>query len=275
MPLLGSWCELRAWSARGTRPRLTIPVPIAVAGVDPLGAALAMRRTASPFDLELRQPVGGKDDHVAQKSRIGTLRQQLANGDPVVGHHRDLQGQVACGSSTLPKITAMAGVRPASAKLWAVATATGAPDQSARVGSGLRDHGPIHALQRGLHKPRLSVWDAETRVSIAAGRAPGGNEVAGTLAVLKALTLKGTIVTADALHHHPAMAKAVRSAGADDALGLKAKHGPLYQAGIAAFAEADGKAFQPFFETTERGHDREESRCASVLPRPGDGRWRL
>jgi len=49
----------------------------------------------------------------------------------------------------------------------------------------------------------VSVWDAETRVSIAACRAPGGNEVAATLALLKTLTLKGCIVTADALHCHP------------------------------------------------------------------------
>jgi predicted transposase YbfD/YdcC len=132
-------------------------------------------------------------------------------------------------------------------------------------------------LRRGYERGRtflpplmVSVWDAETRVSIASCRAPGGNEVAGTLAVLKALTLKGTIVTADALHCNSAMAKAVRSAGADYALGIKKNHGPLYAAAIAAFAEADGKAFLPFFETTERGHDREEWRCASVLPRPDD-----
>ena len=133
------------------------------------------------------------------------------------------------------------------------------------------------SLKRGYERGRsfmpplmVSVWDAETRVSIAACRAPGGNEVAGTLAVLKTLTLKGTTVTADALHCHPAMAEAVIAAGADYALGLKGNHGPLYQAAVAAFAEADDKAFLPFFETTERGHDRDEWRCASVLPCPKD-----
>jgi predicted transposase YbfD/YdcC len=71
-------------------------------------------------------------------------------------------------------------------------------------------------LKRGYARGRaylpplmVSVWDAETRVSSAACRAPGGNEVAGTLAVLKSLMLKGGIVTADALHCHPAMAEAV------------------------------------------------------------------
>jgi len=116
----------------------------------------------------------------------------------------------------------------------------------------------------------VSVWDAETRVSIAAARAPGGNEVAGTLAVLKSLILKGCIVTADALHCHPAMAEGVLAAGADYALGLKGNHGPLHAAAVAAFAKADAAGGLPFRETSERGHDRQEWRCASVLARPKD-----
>ena len=115
----------------------------------------------------------------------------------------------------------------------------------------------------------VSVWDAETRVSIAACRAPGGNEIAGTLAVLKTLTLKGCIVTADALHCHPAMAQAIQAAGADYALGLKGNHGPLHAAAVEAFNKADAKGL-PFYETTEHGHDREEWRCASVIERPHD-----
>src|SRR5665213_1837621 len=131
------------------------------------------------------------------------------------------------------------------------------------------------SLRRGYERGRafmpplmVSVWDAETRVSIAVCRAPGGNEVAGTLALLKTLTLKGCVVTGDALHCHPAMAEAVLATGADYALGLKGNHGPLYQAAIAAFATADAKGFVPFHETSERGHDRVEWRCASVLERP-------
>lgn len=122
------------------------------------------------------------------------------------------------------------------------------------------------------HMPPLmvSVWDAETRVSIAAARAPGGNEVAGTLALLKTIVLKGCIVTADALHCHSEMAAGVLAAGADYALGLKGNHGPLYSAAVAAFERADEKSHLPFAEQTERGHDREEWRCASVLAVPRD-----
>jgi len=133
------------------------------------------------------------------------------------------------------------------------------------------------SLKRGYERGRafmpplmVGVWDAETRVSIAACRAPGGNEVAGTLAVLKTLKLKGCTVTADALHCHSAMAEAVLGTGAGYALGLKGNHGPLYAAAVAAFAKADAEGGLPFHESTERGHDREEWRCASVLASPSN-----
>lgn len=127
------------------------------------------------------------------------------------------------------------------------------------------------ALRRGYEKGRshmpplvVSVWDAETRLAIASTRAPGGSEVAGTLALLKALTLKGCTVTTDALHCHPAMATAVLEAKAHYALGLKANHGPLFAAAEAGFAAAGDEL--AFFETQDRAHGRFERRQASVLP---------
>jgi predicted transposase YbfD/YdcC len=116
----------------------------------------------------------------------------------------------------------------------------------------------------------VGVWDAETRVSIAAARAPGGNEVAATLALLRTLVLKGCMVTADALHCHPQMAEGVLASGADYALGLKGNHGPLHAAAVSAFEQADAKGFLPFHETVDEAHDRTEWRCASVLPVPVD-----
>jgi predicted transposase YbfD/YdcC len=126
------------------------------------------------------------------------------------------------------------------------------------------------SLRRGYEKGRafmpplmVSVWDAETRLAIAAARAPGGDEIKATLELLKGLTLKGCTVTADALHCHPAMAEAVGGAKAQYALGLKANHGPLFTAAAAGFAAAADLAF---FETRERAHGRSERRRASVLP---------
>ena len=77
------------------------------------------------------------------------------------------------------------------------------------------------SLRRGYEKGRaffpplmVGVWDTQTRLSIAQARAPGGNEVEATLALLGGLVLKGCTVTADALHCHPRMAAAVRDAKA-------------------------------------------------------------
>ena len=116
----------------------------------------------------------------------------------------------------------------------------------------------------------VAVWDAETRLSIAAQRAEGDDEVATTLAVLKALVLKGCIVTADALHCHPRMAEAVRATGAHYALTLKGNHGPLHGAVVAAFAKADAEGKMTVHECCDSGHDRHEWRRVSVVAAPAD-----
>jgi len=134
------------------------------------------------------------------------------------------------------------------------------------------------SLRRGYERGRafmpplmVSVWDSETRLSIAARRAEGGDEIGATLAVLKTLALKGCIVTGDALHCHPRMAEAVREAGADYALALKGNHGPLYGAVRTAFERADaGHGRLAVFECADRGHDRHERRRVGVVARPAD-----
>jgi predicted transposase YbfD/YdcC len=133
------------------------------------------------------------------------------------------------------------------------------------------------SLRRGYERGRsfmpplmVSVWDAETRLSLTTRHAPGGNEVAATLAALKGLVLKGCIVTADALHCHPAMAAAVRETGAHYALKLKANNGPLFKCVEAAFAVADKKGKLAFHEESEFAHDRHERRRASILKRPAN-----
>jgi predicted transposase YbfD/YdcC len=116
----------------------------------------------------------------------------------------------------------------------------------------------------------VSVWDSQTRVAIAQARAPGGNEVAATLELLRGLVLKGCTVTADALHCHPAMAQAVLDAKADYALGLKANNAPLYAEAERAFAKAGTNV--PSLATEEHAHGRTEHRRASVVPAPAAAR---
>jgi predicted transposase YbfD/YdcC len=130
-------------------------------------------------------------------------------------------------------------------------------------------------LRRGYERGRacmpplmVSVWDAETRLSLATRHAPGGDEVAATLAALKSLVLKGCTVTGDALHCHPRMAAEVRQRGAHYALKLKANHGPLFACAQAAFAAADANGKLAFYEQSDSDHDRRERRRASVIAKP-------
>ncbi len=132
-------------------------------------------------------------------------------------------------------------------------------------------------LRRGYERGRshmpplmVSVWDADTRLSLASQAAPDGNEVAATLAALKSLVLKGCIVVGDALHCHPRMAAQVRQRGAHYALKLKANHGPLFACAEAAFAAADAKGKLASYEQIDDGHDRHERRRACVLAKPAD-----
>jgi predicted transposase YbfD/YdcC len=132
-------------------------------------------------------------------------------------------------------------------------------------------------LRRGYERGRscipplmVSVWDADTRLSLATLGAPGGDEVAATLAVLKSVVLKGAIVTGDALHCHPRMAKEVRERKAHYAFKLKANHAPLFNCALAAFAAAETSGELTFFEQSETAHDRHERRRASVIARPAD-----
>jgi predicted transposase YbfD/YdcC len=149
-----------------------------------------------------------------------------------------------------------------------------------REGLGL---GPVNGvvavdgkrLRRGYERGKacmpplmVSVWDADTRMSLATQHAPGGNEVAATLAILKNLVLKGCTVTGDALHCHPAMAAEVLKTGAHYALKLKANNAPLFTCVQAAFAKADERGKLDFHEESEFAHGRNERRRASVIKRP-------
>lgn len=129
------------------------------------------------------------------------------------------------------------------------------------------------AYERGrAHMPPLmiSVWDAQTRLSLAARASCDGNEVKATLEALKSLDLKGCIVTADALHCHPKMAEGVRAQGGHYLIRLKRNNAPLHACAEKAFAKADAANKTAFCESREIGHDRFESRRVSVVAAPKD-----
>ena len=127
------------------------------------------------------------------------------------------------------------------------------------------------ALRRGYDKGRahmpplmVGLFDSQTRLSLAQVRAPGGSEITGTLTLLKGLSLKGCTVTADALHGHAEMARAVRETKAHYALGLKANRHALLAQAETAFAAAGDDL--DVFETRGKRHGRQETRRASILP---------
>jgi predicted transposase YbfD/YdcC len=109
----------------------------------------------------------------------------------------------------------------------------------------------------------VNVWDNETRLAIAALRAPNRNEAGGALEALKSLVLKGATVTGDALYCRADMAKACRDRKAHYAFKLKANNPSLFKQVEELFQK--GGANLPVFETTDQKHARRETRRASVL----------
>jgi hypothetical protein len=55
-----------------------------------------MPGAGQPGNLQLHQAVRGKADHLAQQIGIGTLLQQRAKGDYLVGHRRVLGSIEPC-----------------------------------------------------------------------------------------------------------------------------------------------------------------------------------
>jgi predicted transposase YbfD/YdcC len=143
-----------------------------------------------------------------------------------------------------------------------------------RAALGLRDPRTVAidgkslngAYEKGkAYAPALmvNVWDNETRIAIAAVRAPDRDEPSGALEALKTVVLKGATITGDALYCRPDMIKACRDRKAHYAFKLKANNPTLFKNVEKAFRKS-GKTLS-VFETTDRKHGRTETRRASVL----------
>jgi predicted transposase YbfD/YdcC len=123
------------------------------------------------------------------------------------------------------------------------------------------------AYERGQsHMPPVMVtaWSASTRMALANVLAPGNNEAAGALQLIELLQLKGCVVTADALHCHRGMAKAIVGRGGDYVLAVKNNQPGLLRDAKAAISAAENKAKQA--TTKDNGHGRKETRTAIVAP---------
>lgn len=122
------------------------------------------------------------------------------------------------------------------------------------------------AYERGQsHMPPVMVtaWSAMTRMALVNVRAPGNNEAAGALLLVELLQLKGCVVTADALHCHRGMAKAIVDRGGDYVLAVKNNQPGLLRDAKAAIAAAERKKTKQA-TTKDADHGRKEARTAIV-----------
>ena len=110
----------------------------------------------------------------------------------------------------------------------------------------------------------VTAWAADARMvlgSLKAGAA-GDGEAETAVRLIGLLDLRGTTVTADALHCHRRMAAAIRARGGDYVLSLKGN-----QSGLKRDAETRLSAGSPELAATDDlAHGRRERRTAVVVP---------
>ncbi len=143
----------------------------------------------------------------------------------------------------------------------AFATATKIKGVVALDGKALRrayDSGKSH-----MPPVMVTAWSAQTRMALANVLAPGNNEAAGALQLIALLQLKGCVVTADALHCHRGMARAIIERGGDYVLAVKNNQPGLLRDAKAALAAAERKNAKQV-TTVDAGHGRKERRTAIV-----------
>jgi predicted transposase YbfD/YdcC len=149
-----------------------------------------------------------------------------------------------------------------------VAAASGGPRQIALDGKAMR--GAFESGRQFAPRLMVSAWGTELRMTLAALPAEGGNEAKAAIELLGLIDLRGTFVTADALHCSTRMAEAIVRRGGNYVLALKGNQGPLLADAerlVAGCRTPMGR--QAVSE--EEGHGRRERRAARVVRAPGLG----
>jgi len=118
--------------------------------------------------------------------------------------------------------------------------------------------------------PRMMItaYATDLRLTLASLEVEGGNEAEAALTLIGLLDLKGHIVTADALHCHRAMAKAVTSKGGDYCLTLKGNQEGLLSDARACLSAPTRR--RPASATEDDRHGRAEARVATVVKAPAE-----
>lgn len=118
------------------------------------------------------------------------------------------------------------------------------------------------------HMPPLVVtaFACDTFMSLSQAVAQKGGEAQAAIEALKLLSLKGLTVTADALHCHRRMTKAIRESGGDYVITIKGNQSKLAAEANAALDAAAANKKTRFHQTEEQAHGRHEVRRAFVVP---------
>lgn len=125
------------------------------------------------------------------------------------------------------------------------------------------------AYEKGrAHMPAMmvSVWGVRMRMTLAQTQAGAGGEAEAAIALLERLSLKGCVVTADAIHCDRRTAATVKQRGGDYVIALKLNQRKLH-ADVAALLDVAGQRARSA-ETREDGHGRHERRSILVTAAP-------
>src|SRR5258707_336327 len=115
------------------------------------------------------------------------------------------------------------------------------------------------AYEKGrAHMPPMmvSVWGVTLRMTFAQTEAGEGGEAEAAVKLLKSISLKGCVVTADAIHCDRRVVETVKHRGGDYVIALKRNQRNLL-ASVAALLNAAGSRARSA-ETSETGHGRQE-----------------
>jgi predicted transposase YbfD/YdcC len=126
------------------------------------------------------------------------------------------------------------------------------------------------AYEKGrAHMPPMmvSVWGVTMRMTLAQTEAGAGGEAEAAIRLLESVSLKGCVVTADAIHCDRRVVDTVKQRGGDYVIALKLNQRKLLASVTALFEAAPTGARSA--ETSETGHGRKEQRSILVLPAPG------
>jgi len=128
-------------------------------------------------------------------------------------------------------------------------------------GKALR--GAYERGRRATPMHMVNVWAVGARLVLAQCKAPGRNEVEGALQVLALLSLKGCIVTADALHCHRRFAAGVLKGEGNYVLALKKNQSALYADAGRLFRRTRKRSVAE--QLDQCTHDRREWRRAVIV----------